>query len=93
MHITRVMHAAPVAIVCQRPSFYLKFLVKKRHNSKTIAFRVMSVVLHDNRQTKNEFSIFLTNNNNYDQILKILGFSVFKNNHKFYFLYYFKSKD
>ena len=27
------------------PSFFLQFLVKKRHNSKYIAFRVMSLVL------------------------------------------------
>ena len=28
-----------------RPSFFLKYLVQKRHNSKNIAFRVMSLVL------------------------------------------------
>ena len=37
-------HAVPM-LVCQEPVFYLKFLVKKRHNSKYIAFRVMPLAL------------------------------------------------
>ena len=32
-------------LVCQGSLFFLKFLVKKGHNSKNIAFRVMSLVL------------------------------------------------
>ena len=32
-------------LVCQGPSFYLKFLIKKERNSKNIAFRVMPLVL------------------------------------------------
>ena len=32
-------------LVFQGPSFYLKFLVKKGHNSTNMAFRVMPLVL------------------------------------------------
>ena len=38
------LYAVP-KLVCQGPSFYLNYLVKKGHNSKTIAFRVMPLVL------------------------------------------------
>ena len=55
----RASHAVPM-IVSQGPLFYSKFLVKKGHNSKSIAFRVMSLVkqLHikPSRYIKNEVS-------------------------------------
>ena len=38
------MHAVPM-LVCQGTSFYLKYLVEKGHNSKTISIRVMPLVL------------------------------------------------
>ena len=37
--------ACSTMLICQGPSFYLKLLVKKGHNSKNIAFRVMLLVL------------------------------------------------
>ena len=37
---TRALCAVPL-LVCQGPSLYLKCLVKKGHNSKTIALKVM----------------------------------------------------
>ena len=39
----RATHAVPT-LICQGPSFYIFFLVKKGHYSKTIAFRVMPLV-------------------------------------------------
>ena len=36
----RMSHAVPM-LICHSPSLYLKFLVKKGHYSKTIAFRVI----------------------------------------------------
>ena len=41
---TKAPHAVPI-LVCQGPSFYLQFLVKKGHNSTNIAFRVMPLPL------------------------------------------------
>ena len=41
--VIRASHAVPT--LCQGPSFYLKFLVKKRHNSRNKAFKVMPLVL------------------------------------------------
>ena len=41
---TRAPHAVPT-LFCRKPSFHLKFLVKKGLSSKNIAFRVMSLVL------------------------------------------------
>ena len=42
----RGMHAE-LTLLCQGQSLYLKVLVKKEHNSKNIALRVMPLVLHD----------------------------------------------
>ena len=42
--ITRAPPAVPM-LICQGPSLYFEFLVKKGHNSKTIPFRVMPLVL------------------------------------------------
>ena len=39
----KVPHAVPT-LICHGPSIYLKFLVKKGHHSKTIAFRVMPLL-------------------------------------------------
>ena len=36
--LTKVPHAVPT-LICQGASLYLKFLVKKGHNSKSIAFK------------------------------------------------------
>ena len=40
---TRAPHAVP-KLVCRGPSFYLKIKLKKGHNSKSTAFRVMPCV-------------------------------------------------
>ena len=54
-------------LVCQGSSFHLNYLVIKEHNSKTIAFRVMSACLatapcHDEQVVR-----LLHNNNNSDK--------------------------
>ena len=41
---TRALHEVP-KLICQWPLFYLKFLIRKGHNSKTIAFKVIPLVL------------------------------------------------
>ena len=44
--------------VYQQPSFYLNILVKKGHNSKTIAFRAMSLVLQLHHVMMSKYSKF-----------------------------------
>ena len=45
-------------LVCQGPSFYLKFLVKKGHNSKTMAFRFMPLALQLHLVIMSKYSKF-----------------------------------
>ena len=51
------LHAVPT-LVCRGPSFYLKFLAKKGHNSKSIAFRVIPLVLQMHLVMMSKFSKF-----------------------------------
>ena len=52
----RVPHVIPM-LVCQGPSFYLNLLVKKGHNSKNIAYRVMLLVLQLHLVMMNKFGV------------------------------------
>ena len=54
---TRAQHAEPT-LISPEPSFYLKFLVKKRNNSKTIAFKAMSLVLQLQLDMMSKYSKF-----------------------------------
>ena len=54
---SRALHAVST-LVCQGPSFYLKLLVKKGHNSKTTAFRVMRLVLQLHLVMMSKYSMF-----------------------------------
>ena len=56
--LTRAPNAVPT-LVCQGPSFYLKFLVKKGHNSKNISFRVISLALQPHFVMMSKYSKFL----------------------------------
>ena len=54
---TGAPHAVPT-LVYQVPSFYLKSLVKKGHNSKNTAFRVMLLVLQLHLVIMSKYSKF-----------------------------------
>ena len=54
---TRALHAVPM-LVCKGPSFYLKIYVKKGHNSKTLAFRFIPLVLQLHLVMMSKYSKF-----------------------------------
>ena len=55
--ITKEPYVLPT-LVCQGPLFYLKVKVKKGHNSKTTAFRVMPLVLQQHLVMITKYSKF-----------------------------------
>ena len=54
---TRAQHVVSM-LVCQGLSFSLKYLLKKRYNSKTTAFRVMPLVLQLHLVIMSKYSMF-----------------------------------
>ena len=74
IHKSRALHAVPT-LVCQRPSFYLKCLVKKGHNSKNIVYWVMPLVFQLHLVMMSRYSKFGVNTFNTFWVMGIKDFA------------------